>query len=1162
MIQHFEDMEKAVADVAALERKRQLFAMKFASSAVVVDGHAGTSGAQQRMPPSLLLQQTPLPTFDGRTEQWHKFKARYCDIVDRSTQDSPATKLHYLDKALVGEAKGAIDEQTLNDNNYEGAWRILIERYENLPMVIHGHVTNLLNLKPMARESSLELRTLIDDCTKRVESLEFHKLKMDKMAEAIVITLLTSKLDPSTRRSWEASCEHGKLPIFKDTIAFLRKHSHVLERCEQNVIVTKNKVATFRTQTPSVTSKTHTVMVAKANDGCPVCGTAHSIEACGPFKKLSVNERYTKAKQLGLCFGCLQRGHRTTTCKTSKVCPTCTKKHHVLMHPEEKSVAPETTQPPATGLEKNSTQPLIAAKCTIPIEPMQTKQILLATAVVMVYDSSGEAHKCRMLLDSGAMANFMSTRMVELLRLQKESANVSIDGVNGMKTLVKYKVHAKMESRTTKFESSLDCLVVPRVTGALPALKIDLQSWHIPESVLLADPYFYEPGRIDMLVGAELFFEVLEEGKIRLSPNLPLLQESQLGWLVSGPVAETAVIDTVKVCHAGTSDTADEQLCEMMKQFWTIDEFGGDASLSSDNECELNFLESHCRTKEGRYVVKFPFRETVGKLGESRKQAMQRFMALERRLDRHLDLKQMYVEFINEYLALGHCRVVPSAECENPEFAYYLPHHCVMKPASSTTKLRVVFDASAKSSTDLSLNDVMEIGPTVQESLFNILLRFRWYKFVFTADVLKMYRQVMVDKAHRKYQWILWRDSKEQPIKELELNTVTYGTAAAPFLATRAILQLARDEQSTFPAASEVVEKCFYVDDVMTGADTLDDARQLQKDLIALLHRGGFQLHKWCANDEALLEDIPIYAQEKQLDFNDSEVNGVIKTLGILWDPFGDEFMFHVNPVVLWSDSKIVLSWLKQMKSGTPVFVKNHVMKIRKLFTSTKWHYISTQHNPADLVSRGVFPADLMRCEQWWSGPCVLPIAVEEEGELELVEPEEAEQVSLHQIAAVAVPQELIAGIAPEKQRDPYDVILNHSSYRKLQLGRELIAVAEPLYEDLKETSLSRYQLVQKRMQHFWQRWSNEYVTGLQKRSKWYKDPTQLQNGLLVVLKEDNMPPKTWKLGRIIETHPGKDGIIRVVTIRTSNNTYKRPTTQIAVLPIDDCMDQVESKAK
>lgn len=63
----------------------------------------------------------------------------------------------------------------------------------------------------------------------------------------------------------------------------------------------------------------------------------------------------------------------------------------------------------------------------------------------------------------------------------------------------------------------------------------------------------------------------------------------------------------------------------------------------------------------------------------------------------------------------------------------------------------MVFDASAKSSTDLSLNDVMEIGHTVQDSLFNILLRFRLHKFVFTADVPKMYRQVIVDEAHRKY---------------------------------------------------------------------------------------------------------------------------------------------------------------------------------------------------------------------------------------------------------------------------------------------------------------------------------------------------------------------------------------------------------------------------
>lgn len=1348
------------------------------------------------------------------------------------------------------------------------------------------------------------------------------------------------------------------------------------------------------------------------------------------------------------------------------------------MHPEEKKpVAAESPQPPA-AVQENSNQPMTAAKCTIPV--VQTKQVLLATAVVMAYDSNGEAHKCRVLLDSGAMANFMSTRMAELLRLRKESANVPIDGVNGMKTIVKHKVSAKMVSRTTGYESSLDYLVVPRVTGALPATKIDPHSWQIPESVQLADPNFYEPGRIDMLVGAELFFDVLQEGKIKLSPNLPLLQESQLGWLVSGPVADTA-IGTVKVCQTGTSEATDEQLCQLLRRFWTIDELGGDTSPDPDDKCELSFQETHSRNKDGRYVVMLPFRDNVGELGESRKQAMRRFVALESRLERQPELKQAYAEFINEYLALGHCRVVTSAECEKNEFAHYLPHHCVIKPDSSTTKLRVVFDASAKSSTDLSLNDVMEIGPTVQDSLFNVILRFRLHRYVFTADIPKMYRQVMVHESHRKYQRILWRENKDQTVKELELNTVTYGTAAAPFLATRSIVQLAKDEQEDFPAASEAVVKCFYVDDVMTGADTLSGARQLQKNLISLLARDGFQLHKWCANDEALLEDIPIDAREKQLNFEDSDINGVIKTLGVLWDPSSDDFLFHVKPigegseiptkrmvlsdmsklfdphgllapiiliaklvmqqlwqqnvewdeaipkeqlrtwnrfrselsslnslrinrritvddavavelhgfadaskvaygcciylrsvksdgvaemrlicgksrvapmkeiqrdikldatpdemtiprlelcaalllaeqvekvretlalttakVVLWSDSKIVLNWLKQMKTNTPVFVQNRVVKIRKLFASHMWHYISTQHNPADLVSRGVFPEDLMRCEEWWSGPSVIPVVTENEGE-----PVESEDYS-HQIVAAVVPERTAA---LKKQLNPYDVILKYSSYRKLQrifgyvtrfihncrskqnttkrrtgvlnsedhneaqkamvtivqqvvykdeigciqtkqsvkgklrnlnpiyddderllrvggrirnsdlpkdqkhpmilpennhftevlvealhrehlhvglngllavvrqkfwpvnakrtihrilkrcvicfrtnprdvqqymgdlpscrvtaaqpfartgidyagpffikvgrmkakvkvyvslfvcmttksihlelvsslttdgflaalhrfagrrgnptelfsdngtnfrgadrelselfdllqsqvlndkvnefcqprgikwsfnppkaphqggiweanvkcmkshlcktlnesyltyeelntlliqiegilnsrplvqltddpfdyealspghflVGRELTAVAEPLYGDLKESSLSRYQLIQKRMQHFWQRWSNEYVTGLQKRGKWYKDPTKLRSGLLVIMKEDNMPPKTWKLGRIVETHPGKDGVVRVVTIRTSNSIYKRPTTQIAVLPIDDC---------
>lgn len=129
-------------------------------------------------------------------------------------------------------------------------------------------------------------------------------------------------------------------------------------------------------------------------------------------------------------------------------------------------------------------------------------------------------------------------------------------------------------------------------------------------------------------------------------------------------------------------------------------------------------------------------------------------------------------------------------------------------------------------------------------------------------------------------------------------------------------------------------------------------------------------------------------------------------------------------------------------------------------------------------------------------------------------------------------------------------------------IGRELTAVAEPYYDGVKENALSRYQLIQRRKQAYWRRWSNEYLTTLQRRGKWFKDPTLLREGLLVVMKEDNLTPQTWKLARIVETHPGHDGIVRVVTVRTSNgNLYKRSTKELAVLPIYDDPGQNQERS-
>jgi len=126
-------------------------------------------------------------------------------------------------------------------------------------------------------------------------------------------------------------------------------------------------------------------------------------------------------------------------------------------------------------------------------------------------------------------------------------------------------------------------------------------------------------------------------------------------------------------------------------------------------------------------------------LGNSYEIAWKRFGSLERKLNKNPELKEHYTQFINEYQVLGHMQLVNS-DVQEAEFVYYLPHHAVLKPSSLTTKLRVVFDASCKSDSGISLNDAMMIGPILQQDVFALLLNFRKWKYVLTADIQKMYR--------------------------------------------------------------------------------------------------------------------------------------------------------------------------------------------------------------------------------------------------------------------------------------------------------------------------------------------------------------------------------------------------------------------------------------
>lgn len=181
---------------------------------------------------------------------------------------------------------------------------------------------------------------------------------------------------------------------------------------------------------------------------------------------------------------------------------------------------------------------------------------------------------------------------------------------------------------------------------------------------------------------------------------------------------------------------------------------------------------------------------------------------------------------------MGHAELVPTADLQKPTSeVFYLLMHAVRKESSSTTKIRAVFDASAKSATGVSLNDTLLVGPTVHSSLIDVLLRFRFHRVALTTDVSKMYRAVELTPSDQDLHRFVWRSDSNQPLRDYRMARVTFGVSASSFAANMAMKQNALDFTTVFPQAAIAVENSFYVDDGLTGANSVSDAIELQRQL-------------------------------------------------------------------------------------------------------------------------------------------------------------------------------------------------------------------------------------------------------------------------------------------------------------------------------------------
>ncbi|GFV08936.1 integrase catalytic domain-containing protein [Trichonephila clavipes] len=362
-------------------------------------------------------------------------------------------------------------------------------------------------------------------------------------------------------------------------------------------------------------------------------------------------------------------------------------------------------------------------------------------------------------------------------------------------------------------------------------------------------PNSFRWDRIDMLLGAEIFYELLKPGKFYCDNSHLVLQNTVFGYVVSRSVDHTQV--TENRVHCGL--IVDDDLNKTLKKFWEIEGVHIDPKVDTEvSLCEDHFVRTHRRNCEGE----------------------------------------------------------------------------------------------------------------VKEDVFETISRFRRHKFAFTTDIQKMYRQILINPDQQDLQRIIWKHGLDAEILTYRLKTVTYGLSNAPFLAIRTLQQLAKNEKSRFPLASETLLYDTYMDDINRSPKGFADASEAAYGAVVYLQ---CFLHNGVAKGSILASKSRV-APIRVISIPRLELCACV-SLAQLVKKIHFTLILNISDIVLHTDSTIALAWLNTPANRLKTFVANRVAKVQELTEGFQWNHVPSVLNPADLVSRGLRPCDLPNLRLWWHGP-------------------------------------------------------------------------------------------------------------------------------------------------------------------------------------------------
>ena len=795
--------------------------------------------------------------FDGNFANWLPFWNTFQAEVDKSDLP-PVTKFAYLKEWLEPKVRAEIEGLPFTTEGYERAKNVLASEYGKTSEIVNTHVQNIMGLPVIMDSDPVKVNNFYKILLYNTQALEtLCKLeKVSGLTRNVLEKLKGIKADlvrgNEGWQEWDLTRLITELKKWRD-----------INTVEENVGLKRSRKALF------------------AKDGerrkrvCVYCDAEnHSSKDCSIVTDVDKRKKLLAEKKL--CFNCTGSKHRAADCRSTQKCSKCNMKHHSSICTKKEQLLT------ANG---ESDGPLVYPLVVVSVEGV----------------------KCRALLDTGSGNSYASAALMGLLpkrgirkevrhvemmlgsvTKEMELSNVRVEDVNG---------NFAMDVCVTKVEKG-ELLFVDN-----PHYEELINSYQHLEGVKMEDCDRKPKLPVHLILGAGDYMRAKTSEKPRVGKmGEPVAERTKFGWTI---LAKGKELDYSAMFLAQTSQTDYEELCR-------LDVLGlADKPENDQSEVYAEFREQLARSEEGWYETGLPWKGNHPPLPSNYNGSLRRLSNLQRKLQQN-GLTESYTEIIEKQKAEG---IVEIADQEPDGVEYYIPHKPVVRDTAETTKVRIVYDASTKANNEApSLNQCLNPGPPLQNELWNILVRMRFHPVLLSGDIKQAFLQVRIRSSDRDALRFHWGPDASSEVETLRFTRALFGLTSSPFLLGGVIDQHLACWETQKPEVVAELRKSLYVDDLVSGKPTVQQAKVLKDGAIEIFNDATMTLHKWHSNEREL-EDIVIDSEEKTFAKEQlgTPSEGDASILGLAWSKDKDELKIVVPESEVFSTKRGILSKLAQI---------------------------------------------------------------------------------------------------------------------------------------------------------------------------------------------------------------------------------------------------------